>query len=454
MISLSKKKKLWKSNVRWPPGPRGWPLLGCIPFLGACPHRNLADLAKNCYDENPVLWRQGHWLRQVRGCVAKIFLMELFTAKRFSSFQVTRKQEIIRGINGAIEICCGGAKCVRMDLILGKLAMNIVTRMLLNEGKLSDEANAMKDTDDFQQTLKEVMTLAGSFYTGDFIPWWDKFDPQGFKKQMHAVFRKYDTFMQRILDDHKMKLEAAQGTRDDIVYALLTRPSDVDGHYLSEAEMKGIILDVILGGTDTNSSTIEWALSELLKQPHILEKAQAEMDSVVGKERLVEESDLPNLPYLHAIVEETFRLHPVAPLLMHSSMEDCEIQGYRIPANTRLFVNVYAIHRDPEVYDRPSEFYPDRFLHRKLDVHGKDFALMPFGSGRRICPGRGLGLLLVQYILALLLQTCNLSLPAGVKPQELDMEEKFGLIVPRRNALKAVLLPRVPKHLLVDHVSF
>ncbi|KAL3691167.1 hypothetical protein R1sor_004818 [Riccia sorocarpa] len=341
-----------------------------------------------------------------------------------------------------------------MDLILGKIAMNIVTRMLLNEGKLSDEANVM-DSDDFQGTLKEVITLAGSFYPGDFIPWWDKFDPQGFKKRMHAVFRKYDTYIQGILDDHKMKLEAAQSTRDDIVYTLLTRPSDVDGHNLSEVDMKGIILDVVLGGTDTNSVTVEWALSELLKQPHILEKAQAEMDCVVGKERLVEESDLPNLPYLYAIVEETFRLHPAAPLLMHTStMEDCEIRGYRIPADTRLFVNVYAIHRDPEVHDRASEFYPERFLHRKLDVHGNDFALIPFGSGRRICPGLGFGLLLVQYTMALLIQTCNLSLPAGVKPQELDMDEKFGLAVSRRNPLKAVLVPRVPKHLLLDHVSF
>ncbi|KAL2603035.1 hypothetical protein R1flu_013152 [Riccia fluitans] len=488
-----------RARHRRPPGPWGWPVLGCLPRLGSLPNQTLAKFAKKygplmsvklgsvdvvvasspkmaeeflkthdgiwasryaptparilAYDGNDIAFSEyGPRWRYAR----KIFMLELLTVKRISAFQGARKQEILRGINEAINISGDGAEPVRIDLILGKISMNIITRMLMNEGSLSEKAARIKNSDDFQQTIKEAFAVVNNFYLGDFVPWLDGLVS---KKHMYAVFKKSDELFQTILDDHKVKLDKSRNQPDDvstnqnkvqdIVDVLLTRPRDGDGQYLTELEMKGIILDVIFGGTETNSATVEWGLSELLRNPHVMEKAQAEIDSVVGRERLVEESDPHNLPYLNAIVKETFRLHPVATLLTHMSTEDSEIQGYRIPAKSRLLVNVYAIQRDPEVYKRPLHFYPERFLGSEKDVHGLDFDLLPFGSGRRICPGKGLGLVLVQYVMALFIQCCSLRLPGNLKPEELDMEEVFGLSTPRRNNLQAVVAPRLPRDVLI-----
>ncbi|KAF8720966.1 hypothetical protein HU200_023373 [Digitaria exilis] len=176
--------------------------------------------------------------------------------------------------------------------------------------------------------------------------------------------------------------------------------------------------DLIVGGTDTSSVTIEWAMSELLRNPAALTKATEELDRVIGCERLVTEGDLQSLPYLEAIVKETMRLHPVSPLL------DVSMDGYDVPTGTLVFVNVWAIGRDPAVWGHAAEeFRPERFVGSSLDVKGQDFELLPFGSGRRICPGIGLGL-----------------------KMKLSMEEKFGLSVQRMVSLEAVAEPRLPAH--------
>ena len=207
--------------------------------------------------------------------------------------------------------------------------------------------------------------------------------------------------------------------------------------------------DLIVGGTDTSSVTIEWAMSELLRKPDVLTKATEELDRVIGHERLVKEEDITNLPYMQAIVRETMRLHPVTPLLApRLSREDASVDGYDIPTGTLVFVNVWAIGRDPAVWgDAPDEFRPERFAGSSVDVKGQDFELLPFGSGRRMCPGIGLGLKMVQVILANLVHGFAWRLPDGMAKEELSMEEKFGLSMPRLIPLQAVAEPRLPAHL-------
>ncbi|KAL3691457.1 hypothetical protein R1sor_005108 [Riccia sorocarpa] len=325
--------------------------------------------------------------------------------------------------------------------------------MMMNEGGLSQRANALIN-DQFLEKMDEVFFLLGAFYIGDYIPWLGGFDPQGLKKRIDDTFKVCDALWQTIIDDHKMKLEAAskaqsEGTSapdtfQDIVDVLLTRSGD-SGQHMEDTRIKALLHDMFFGGTEPIYVAIEWALSELVLNPHILEKAQAEIDTVVGRNRLVEESDLPDLPYLDAIVKETFRLHP-PPFLIHLSSEDSEIQGFKIPTKTMLLVNVYAIHRDPEVYEKPSEFCPERFMvGSPKDVYGTHFDLLPFGSGRRGCPGKSLGLLLVVYTLAVFIQTCSFRLPGNMKPEDLDMEERYGTSTPRRTHLDIVLVPRLPK---------
>lgn len=207
--------------------------------------------------------------------------------------------------------------------------------------------------------------------------------------------------------------------------------------------------DLIGGGTDTSSVTVEWAMSEILRSPEVLAKASEELERVIGRDRLVAEQDIPNLPYMEAIVKETMRLHPVAPLMSpRLSREDVSMGRYDIPAGTRVLINVWAIGRDPAVWEAPMEFRPERFVGSGVDVKGQDFELLPFGSGRRMCPGIGLGLRMVHMILANLLHAFAWRLPGGAAAaEELSMEETFSLTVPRRVPLEAVAEPKLPDHL-------
>jgi cytochrome P450 len=207
--------------------------------------------------------------------------------------------------------------------------------------------------------------------------------------------------------------------------------------------------NMFAGGTDTSTVTMEWAMSELIRNPHIMQKLKKELDTVIGKDRLVRESDIPNLKYLQAVIKEVFRLHPVGPLLVpHESTHDCEVAGYQIPAGTRLYVNTYAIGRSPKAWEKPLEFNPERFMSGpEIDVKGQDFRLLPFGSGRRGCPGIPLGLLIVQWTIATLSHAFDWSLPAGQNPKDLDMTEAFGLTVPRAEALFVNAKPRLAAHL-------
>jgi cytochrome P450 len=194
--------------------------------------------------------------------------------------------------------------------------------------------------------------------------------------------------------------------------------------------------------------TVEWALSELLKTPEVFAKATEELDRVVGRGRWVTEKDIPSLPFIQAIIKETMRLHPVAPMLVpRLSREDTSIDGYDIPAGTRVLVSVWSIGRDPELWDAPEEFMPERFLSSRLDVKGQDYELLPFGSGRRMCPGYSLGLKVIQVSLANLLHGFEWRLPDGVTKEELSMEEIFGLSTPRKFPLEAVVEPKLPAHL-------
>ncbi len=208
------------------------------------------------------------------------------------------------------------------------------------------------------------------------------------------------------------------------------------------------VQEVLEGNIDTSINAIEWALIELLKHPKFMKKSQDELDDVIGQDRVIDESDIPQLKYLQAVVKETLRLHPSVTLLIpHQNMEACEIGGYHVLPKTQIFVNVWAIHRHSSAYENPLEFNPDRFLQTNVDLKGKFFELLPFGSGRRICPSMLLGLLIVQMHLARLLHGFTWKLPKGENPQDMDMGEVFGLTTQKAIPLHAIAIARLPQHL-------
>jgi cytochrome P450 len=236
---------------------------------------------------------------------------------------------------------------------------------------------------------------------------------------------------------------------EDFVDVLLAQPVEDGTGHLSDNSIKAVIQDMLLAGTDTSANTVEWAIAELLRHPHCAKKLQAELDEVVGKDRIVTESDIPNLPYLNALLKEVLRLYPPFPLCVtHVALEDTTVGGFDFVAGTRLCVNIYAIQRDPKWWERPLEFDPERFMKNpEINPLGGHFQFIPFGTGRRQCPGLILGLLFVQIGLARLMQSFDFSLPNGQDPATLDMTEKFGGTMPRQNPLQVVCKPRLPKSL-------
>ena len=188
---------------------------------------------------------------------------------------------------------------------------------------------------------------------------------------------------------------------------------------------------MFVAGTNSSASVMEWTLAELIKNPHIFQRAREEIDSIVGKNRLVRESDIPNLPYIQAIVKETMRLHTPSPLFPRESTKSCKIGGYDVPENATLIVNVWAIARDPNYWDNPLEYCPERFISKEeaansIDVRGQHYQLLPFGSGRRGCPGASLALSVIQTTLASMIQCFDWNVHAG-NNNDIDMAEKKGL---------------------------
>lgn len=204
---------------------------------------------------------------------------------------------------------------------------------------------------------------------------------------------------------------------------------------------------LILAATDTTTGTLTWAVSLLMNNRQVLKKAVDEVEAQVGRQRLASESDIKNLPYLQAILKETLRLYPAAPLsVTHKSTEDCTVAGYHIPSGTHLLTNLSKIHRDPQVYEDPLEFRPERFLttHKGVDLRGQHFELIPFGAGRRMCPGVSFALLMMQLTLANLLIGFDIATPDH-KP--VDMREQVGLTNIKASPLQVLLKPRLSPHL-------
>lgn len=298
------------------------------------------------------------------------------------------------------------------------------------------------ESNEFKDMVVELMTMAGYFNIGDFIPSLAWLDLPGVQK-MKRLMKRFDALLTKIIEEHTRSVHERE-RNPDFLDILMAKQESSDSEKLSTTNIKALLLDLFSAGTDTSSSVIEWALAEMLKKPVILKRAHEEMDQVIGKNRRLDESDIPNLPYFRAICKEAFRKHPSTPLnLPRISTEACMVNGYYIPKNTRLRVNIWAIGRDPTVWENPEEFSPERFLiekNAKIDPRGNCFELIPFGAGRRICAGARMGVVLVEYILGTLVHSFDWKLPDGV---ELNMDEAFGLALQKAVPLAAIVSPRL-----------
>ncbi|KAL2472448.1 Cytochrome [Abeliophyllum distichum] len=257
-------------------------------------------------------------------------------------------------------------------------------------------------------------------------------------------------FLIRVINEHtkmvSVGVEGATGRRDgrkDFLQILLELKEKVTS--VTMIQIKAILVDIVVGGTDTTATIVEWVMAEILKNPDVMKRVQQELTNVVGTNKVVEEFHLSKLQYLDAVVKETFRLHPPLPLLVpRISSQSCMLGGYTIPKGTRVFLNIWSVSRDAQVWENPTEFKPERFLNidngKLWDYLGNDFEYIPFGSGRRICPGLHLAEKMVMYVLASLLHSFDWKLPEG---ENLDLSETFGIVMRKTKPLIAIPSPRL-----------
>ncbi|KAL5858337.1 hypothetical protein ACOSQ3_005795 [Xanthoceras sorbifolium] len=489
--------KLCKS-LPYPPGPKGYPIIGNMTMMDQLTHRGLARLAAKyggllhlkmgslhvvavstpemaqevlqvqdsifsnrpanaaitylTYDRADMAFADyGPFWRQMR----KICIVKLFSRRRAESWASVR-EEVDSTVRTVMEKT---GQPVNIGELVFVLTRNITYRAAF--GSFSHDGQ-----DDFVKIMQEFSKLFGAFNIADFIPWlgW-VVHANEFNRRLASARGSLDGFIDTIIDDHMAKkIRNAEGKVDsdvadtDMVDELLAFYSEEDastddsqsGFKITRNHIKALIMDVMFGGTETVASAIEWAMSELMKSPEDLNKVQQELADKVGLSRFVHESDLDNLTYLKCAIKETLRLHPPIPLLLHETAEDTVVSGYRIPAKARVMINAWAIGRDPSSWDDPDKFKPSRFLHGCApDFQGNDFEYLPFGSGRRSCPGMQLGLYALELSVAHLLHCFNWVLPDGMEPSELDMNDMFGLTAPR-----AVRLVAVPSYRLSCPLNF
>ncbi|KAH6799535.1 hypothetical protein C2S51_036019 [Perilla frutescens var. frutescens] len=477
---------------RYPPGPKGWPVIGNMGLMNQLTHRGLAALAKqyggvlhlrmgllhivaisspdaarqvlqqhdNIFSNRPAniaisyltydradmaFANYGPFWRQMR----KLCVMKLFSRKRAESWDSVRDE--VDHMVRAVAISSGTSVNIG-ELVFG-LTRNIIYRAAF--GSSSHEGQ-----DDFIKILQEFSKLFGAFNIADFVPWLNCMDLQGLNIRLSKARASLDGFIDTIIDDHIQKKKMGNGSKEesldtDMVDELLAfyteEPNLSDSSQdfsnsikLTRNNIKAIIMDVMFGGTETVASAIEWAMAELMKSPNDLQKVQQELSSVVGPARKVEEPDFDKLTYLRCCLKEVLRLHPPIPLLLHETAEEATISGYHVPARSRVMINAWAIGRDGTAWEDADEFKPSRFLNDGVpDFKGGNFEFIPFGSGRRSCPGMQLGLYALEMAVAHLLHCFTWALPDGMKPSELDMGDVFGLTAPRATRLVAVPSPRL-----------
>ncbi|KAH9602243.1 hypothetical protein KSS87_009756 [Heliosperma pusillum] len=366
----------------------------------------------------------------------KIVMVQLFTNQRLDASQGIRQKKVNDLVEHA-RVCCEKGLPVDIGKAGFTTSLNLLSNTLFSMDLGSHDSLYSQE---FKDVVCSIMEEVGLPNISDFFPVLRHLDLQGIRKKAKGHYQKMLGIFEKIIDQ-RVKDERVVDAQNDVLDSLLELVNDNE---LSLDDVKHLLLDLFVAGTDTSSNVLEWAMTELLRNPEKLAKAQTELDQVVGKNNgQIQESDIPKLPYIQAVIKETLRLHPPGPFLVpHKADEDVELCGYIVPKNAQIWINVWSIGRDPNVWPDPQLFSPERFLESEIDMKGRDFELLPFGTGRRICPGIPLAYRMMHLMLATLVYSFDWKHANGLKPQEIDVDEKFGLAFQKVQPLLAIPLIR------------
>ncbi|XVF36028.1 hypothetical protein REPUB_Repub19eG0023000 [Reevesia pubescens] len=380
---------------------------------------NCSDLAFSPYN---AYWRE----------IRKICVVHLFNSNRVQLYRPIREDEVARLIEKISKLSVD-SKPIKLSEAMMSFSYTIICR--IGFGKRYEEEATERSR--FHELLKENQALLSSFCVSDFFPsmgWIDRFS--GLHSRLENHFKALDIFCQELIDEH-LDPNKPKPEQEDIVDVLLQISRDRDFTIdLTMDHIKAVLLDVFIAGTDTSAATVIWVMTFLMKNPRCLKKTQEEVRNLIGEKGFVNEDDVQGLTYLKAVIKESFRLQPAVPLLVpRETMRKCNIDGYEIPAKTLVYVSAWAAGRDPEAWENPEEFCPERFIDSSIDYKGLDFELIPFGAGRRGCPGIHMGVAIVELALANLLYKFDWEMPNGMNNEDIDFDVMPGIVTHKKKAL-------------------
>ncbi|KAJ4789411.1 Cytochrome P450 [Rhynchospora pubera] len=471
-----------KNKINLPPGPWKLPFIGCLHHLAfaSLPHHALLKLARSYgpvmflragevnavvlssreaaremmktqdanFSSRPLLplsnivfygctdlfFSDGVYWRQLR----RICNTDLLCKKRVNSFAPIRRDEILSMLREFHQDSLD-RRPVNFCVKVAKLVNNIVCRSAFRKKCKSQER--------LFEITKQISQIGSGFGLSDPFPSLSWMDVKR-RRKLETIQREMDMIIDEAVNEH-LKMSKEQKMREDEMDYLLDalikakELGDLDVP-LTLDNIKAVMLDVFFAGSDTSSTTLQWVMSELLRHPVVMEKVQAEVRHAMREKTRVDENTLLKLSYLKQVIKETLRLHPVVPLFPRVCKDTCELLGYTIPSGTCVIINAWALGRDPQYWTDAEEFKPERFEHGSVDFRGNNFEFLPFGAGRRMCPGILLGMATIEEALAYLLLHFDWRLPDEIGEKELDMSEGFGGISARKEPLHLIPILKVP----------
>ncbi|CAN6297700.1 unnamed protein product [Urochloa humidicola] len=485
---LSRHRSKKRSKQQLPPGPLAVPVLGHLHLLSKPFHHSLARLAarygpvfslrlgsrdavvvssaehaRECLTEHDVTFasrphfptmslmtyggttmgncRYGPRWRHLR----RVAAVHLLSARRVSAMLPAVAAEVRAMVRRVCRAAApGGAARVELRRMLFELSLSALMETIARTktSRAADDADTdmSPEAQEFKASMDVLMPLLGAANTWDYVPMLRWFDVFGVRKKIAAAVSTRDALFRRLIDTERRRMLDDGGTgseENQSMIAVLLSLQKSEPESYSDNMIMSMCYSMFSAGTETTAGTTEWAMSLLLNHPNVLKKAQAEMDATVGTSRLLTPDDVPRLGYLQCILDETLRLYPGVPLLVpHESTADCTVGGHHVPSGTLLIVNAYAIHRDPAAWADPAAFRPERFE----DGSAEGRLLLPFGMGRRRCPGDTLALRTLGLVLGTLIQCFDWDTVGGA--DKVDMTEGVGITLPRAVPLEAMCRPR------------
>ncbi|KAJ0615012.1 putative geraniol 8-hydroxylase [Helianthus annuus] len=459
-----------------PPGPKPLPIIGSLHLLGHQPHQSLAKLAKthgpimslklgqittlvisSASAAKEVLQKQDLAFSSQRSIpnalhaqhhyeysisfmpistqwriLRKILNSNISSGRSLDSSEYLRSEKV----KELVALCQkAGLSNDYVDIgrVTFKTSLNLISNIVFSKDLTDPNEDSGKE---FKELVGNIMLEAES--CGLFSGVEDDRSAR-VRRRMNRHFKKILGVFEELINE---RLGSESRFKKDDVLDMCLKINKDNPHELSRLQIKMLFLDTFVAGSDTTSNTIEWAMTELLRNPHIMVKAKKELANVFGKGNMVKEDDVLRLPYLSCIVKETLRLHPPVPFLLPRKIgNEVKLNEYTIPKGTQVLVNAWAIGRDPSIWKDSQEFRPERFLSSLVDVQGQDFESIPFGGGRRICPGMPLALRMIPLVLSSLLHNFDWNLDTKIQPKSLDLTERFGITIQKANPLYVVPIP-------------